>query len=63
MPPHSLSSIFTGREELLDELAQLIDDDSSQYGNNVQKRFVVQGLGGAGKTEFCCKFAQVNRQR
>jgi GTPase SAR1 family protein len=27
-----------------------------------QKRFVVYGLGGAGKTQFCSKFAQDNRQ-
>ena len=63
MPPKSVSSIFTGREALLDELRGALDDDSLLEGNNSQKRFVVQGLGGSGKTEFCCKFAQVNRQK
>jgi len=28
-----------------------------------QRRFVIFGLGGSGKTQFCCKFAQDNRQR
>jgi len=28
-----------------------------------QRRFVIFGLGGSGKTLFCCKFAQDNRQR
>ena len=29
----------------------------------MQKRFVVFGLGGSGKTQFCCKFASDNKQR
>ena len=28
-----------------------------------QRRFVICGLGGSGKTQFCCKFAQHHRQR
>lgn len=63
MPPKPVSSIFTGREALLKELSLAIDDNSMLKGDNVQKRFVVQGLGGSGKTQFCCKFAQLNRQK
>ncbi|KAK5110685.1 hypothetical protein LTR85_000746 [Meristemomyces frigidus] len=28
-----------------------------------QRRFVVHGVGGSGKTQFCCKFAQDHQQR
>ena len=28
-----------------------------------QKRFILVGLGGSGKTEFCCKFAAQNQSR
>lgn len=29
----------------------------------IHKRFVIFGLGGSGKTQFCCKFASDNKQR
>ncbi len=35
----------------------------SKQRSNVQKRFVVYGTGGSGKTQFCCKFAQDNQDR
>ena len=40
-------------------------DDSSQLDTDVviHKRFVLHGLGGAGKTEFCRKFAERNKNR
>lgn len=28
-----------------------------------QKRFVIYGVGGSGKTQFCCKFAEDNRDQ
>ncbi|KAL8712638.1 MAG: hypothetical protein Q9220_003169 [cf. Caloplaca sp. 1 TL-2023] len=59
--PRAVSSIFTGREGLLralrDDLDSCIADKRQE-----QRRFVIFGLGGSGKTEFCCKFAQENRQ-
>jgi signal recognition particle GTPase len=55
--------MFTGREKLLEELGNALNVSASPEGHNSQKRFVVQGLGGSGKTEFCCKFAQDNRQK
>jgi signal recognition particle GTPase len=61
--PHAVSSMFTGREKLLEELGNALNVSASPEGHNSQKRFVVQGLGGSGKTEFCCKFAQDNRQK
>ena len=65
--PQSVSSIFTGREDCLMELASLMFnspvEDVSPGRQNAQKRFVILGLGGSGKTQFCCKFAQDNRRR
>ena len=58
--PQSVSSFYTGREVGLLELQRIL------FASNVmrqQKRFVIQGLGGSGKTQFCCKFAQDNRDR
>lgn len=60
--PQAVKSYFTGRVALLEELRATLDD-SSPGGYKPQKRFVVQGLGGSGKTQFCCKFAELNRQR
>ncbi|KAL8818043.1 MAG: hypothetical protein Q9223_003247 [Gallowayella weberi] len=61
--PRAVSSMFTGRASLLDDLRSYIFDSSTPLGkDHTQKRFVIYGLGGSGKTEFCCKFAQDNRQ-
>lgn len=57
--PHTVSSIFTGRRRLLRDLRDAFNSGSKE----LQKRFVIWGLGGSGKTEFCCKFAQDNRAR
>jgi hypothetical protein len=57
--PHAVSSMFTGRKEPLEELKNCLDISSFDS----QKRFVIQGIGGSGKTQVCCKFAQDNRQR
>ncbi|KAL9601247.1 MAG: hypothetical protein Q9219_002652 [cf. Caloplaca sp. 3 TL-2023] len=61
--PRAVSSMFTGRADQLEELGNWIFNASpSMEKQHTQKRFVVYGLGGSGKTEFCCKFAQDNRQ-
>ena len=57
--PRALSSIYTGREPLLGRLKTALSLADGSY----QKRFIVYGMGGSGKTEFCCKFAQDNRNR
>ncbi|KIH89699.1 hypothetical protein SPBR_06403 [Sporothrix brasiliensis 5110] len=58
--PQSVSSIFTGREALLDELRSFLVQPPGP-AKRQQRRFVIQGLGGSGKTQFCCKFADDNR--
>ncbi|KAL8942226.1 MAG: hypothetical protein Q9211_001493 [Gyalolechia sp. 1 TL-2023] len=61
--PRAVSSMFSGRVDLLEDLRNtLFDAFPATEKQHAQKRFVVFGLGGSGKTEFCCKFAQDNRQ-
>jgi ATP-dependent phosphoenolpyruvate carboxykinase len=63
-PPKTVSSIFTGRKTYLDGLKEAFDNAiSSSETGSTQKRFVVFGLGGSGKTQFSCKFASDNKQR
>lgn len=62
--PKTVSSIYTGRKSYLAGLKQAFDSsNSSSLDNPTHKRFVVFGLGGSGKTQFCCKFASDNKQR
>ncbi|KAI9887902.1 MAG: hypothetical protein M1823_000290 [Watsoniomyces obsoletus] len=60
--PHLLSPAFTGH----DEICQCMDsslDLTRQPAVPVQRRFVLYGLGGSGKTQLCVRYAQVNRER
>ncbi|KAK5635715.1 hypothetical protein RRF57_011427 [Xylaria bambusicola] len=61
--PQAVSSIFTGRESLLRELRHCFIQPLGPLHNQSQRRFVVHGLSGSGKTQFCCKFAEENRER
>lgn len=61
--PHKVSSIFTGRDDIAQGLQKKILAPSEQSLKPQQKRFVLYGLGGSGKTQFCLKFAQDNRDR
>ncbi|KAI0532281.1 tetratricopeptide repeat domain-containing protein [Xylaria digitata] len=61
--PQAVSSIFTGRESLLRELRHCFIQPLGPLNSHSQRRFVVHGLGGSGKTQFCCKFAEDNRER
>jgi hypothetical protein len=59
--PQSVVTYFTGREHLLEELKRAFDPRSPDDG--IQPRqFVVQGLPGSGKTQFCCQFASLVRE-
>jgi hypothetical protein len=60
--PQVVSSIFTGREDMtqLVERTLLAEDDNSACQ---QRRFIIYGIGGSGKTQFCCKLAQKHRER
>lgn len=54
--------LFTGREEELGKLKQALCPSLSTTAHNaVPKIYVIQGMGGAGKSEVALKFAHDNR--
>lgn len=59
--PQSACSIFTGRRSELDKVEELLLPPKFISQPRLQKRFVIFGLGGSGKTELCRKFAQEKR--
>lgn len=61
--PHNVSSIFTGRDAVTRVLESKILQQPAPNRPHQQKRFVLYGLGGSGKTQFCLKFVQDNRDR
>jgi len=61
--PHNVSSIFTGRDVITQVLQKKILGSTDSKARKQQKRFVLYGLGGSGKTQFCLKFVQDNRDR
>ncbi len=59
---HLLSPVFTGQEEV----SQCLESSltlAQLPRQPVQRRFVLWGLGGSGKTQICLKYAQVHRKR
>jgi tetratricopeptide (TPR) repeat protein len=58
-----VSDIFTGREDLARELQGKILPADEPETPSKQKRYVLYGLGGSGKTQFCLKFANDNKNR
>lgn len=61
--PHSVSTIYTGRNDITQELEKKILASPADDAPRQQRRFVCYGLGGSGKTQFCLKFVQDNRDR
>ena len=61
--PYSASTFFTGRAEVTKRLEQNMLASSEPAILGKQKRFILYGLGGSGKTQFCLKFVQDHRQR
>ena len=59
--PQSVSSSFTGREEELSDLREHLVAKPMDKLQSIQKRFVIFGLAGSGKTQTCCKFAVDNK--
>ncbi|KAJ6078636.1 tetratricopeptide repeat domain-containing protein [Penicillium canescens] len=58
--PQPVSTFYTGRAQYLKKLQEVFFKDDLVHR---QARFVVHGMGGSGKTQFCCKFADENRER
>lgn len=61
--PYTVSSIFTGRDTLARGIKEKILSPNGSSKPPKQKRFVVYGLGGSGKTQFCLKFVHDNRDK
>lgn len=54
--PRTANSLFTGRTELLVGIQAVLRSDVT---SNKQKRFVITGLGGQGKSEICLQVASL----
>jgi len=54
---------FTGRVAMLQKLHDALCVRSEKGKALEQRAFVIQGMGGAGKSEVCVKFAHENRER
>ena len=61
--PSNVSSIFTGREDICQDLQERCLPSSPPSAQKTQKIYVLHGLGGSGKTQICLKFAQDHRER
>ncbi|KAM0157263.1 hypothetical protein ACHAPG_004757, partial [Botrytis cinerea] len=61
MVPRTINPLFTGRNELLHRIQEAIHYDSTSDLNK-QKRFVITGLGGQGKSEICLQIANQMRK-
>lgn len=58
-----MSTHFTGRIDILQEMRERLCPESDNSRQNEQKRFVISAMGGSGKSEVCLKFAHDNRER
>jgi len=61
--PYNLTPIFTGRGDVIQKLHDRCLPPKREDSLTEQKRFVLYGLGGSGKTQICLKFAQEYRER
>jgi phage/plasmid-associated DNA primase len=62
MVPRAVNDLFTGRGELLLRIQKAIHCDSTSSSDK-QKRFVIAGLGGQGKSEICLQVASQMREK
>ena len=60
--PRNASPTFTGREEICEQLQARCLPSSEPDTHRQQKRSVIYGLGGSGKTQICLKFAEDHRE-
>jgi signal recognition particle GTPase len=51
-----LTTMFTGRKDILERLAQFLDPSKPSVILKRQRIFVLYGLGGGGKTQIMAKF-------
>lgn len=61
MVPRAVNSLFTGRKDLLLRMQKSLHLDPESVIKK-QRRFVVTGLGGQGKSEVCLQLASLMRE-
>ncbi|KAL8626124.1 hypothetical protein Q9189_008194, partial [Teloschistes chrysophthalmus] len=61
--PRDPSSVFTGRDEVRERLRDCCSPSGKINIQRQQKRFVIHGLGGSGKTQVCLKFVEDHREK
>jgi hypothetical protein len=61
--PQLVNSLYTGRQQFLNSLHDISLKPKGGDPVHKQQRFVICGISGSGKTQFCCKLAEQNRER
>ena len=61
--PPNTSPIFTGREGYLTEMKEKFEFPKTSVELGKQRRFILYGTGGVGKTQLALKFSALNRGR
>lgn len=61
--PQGVEKYYTGRANFLEDVKHSFTAPESPSQGQVQRRIVIYGVGGSGKTQFCCKYAQLYRQK
>jgi primosomal protein N' len=59
----SSSNYFTGRKLYAEDMKEAFNAPRSHSMSHRQKIFVIYGLGGSGKTQFCLKYIEDNKSR
>jgi primosomal protein N' len=59
----SSSNYFTGRKLYAEDMKEAFNAPLDQSMSHRQKIFVIYGLGGSGKTQFCLKYIEDNKSR
>ena len=62
MVPRAVNSLFTGRSDLLSRIQKALQNQSISVVHK-QRRFVITGLGGQGKSEICLQIASLMKQQ
>lgn len=62
-PPQETAADFIGRENVSEILNHALFPPGDSLSVNRQRKFVVHGMGGSGKTQICSKFARDNREQ
>ena len=64
MVPRNTNRLFTDRQDSLEKLDRSLGPQStSSHMEEHQKRFIIIGDGGIGKSDVCLKFANDHRQQ